>query len=309
MSAPDPLDYFLHAYGPAARPTLWLDWVFSGIAAAVCIIIAALLLAAVFHRRADSKTVNREGEGVRWVLIGTGISAAVLLGMAIYMFIVLNDVATPPVAPALTITVTGYGWWWKAKYDEFETANEIHIPVGKPVLVVLKSADVIHAFWVPQLAGKTEMIPGLTNQQWLEADVPGTYFGQCTQFCGAQHAHMAFEVVAQSPADFAAWEASQRLPAPAPASGKAIAGQELFMADCADCHTVRGTAAEGNHAPDLTHLMSRRMLAAEMLTNTPTHLADWVQHAQEIKPGCRMPNFHLSPGDAAALSAYLETLR
>lgn len=312
-----PLDYFLHAYGPAARPTMVLGWVFTGISVAVCIIIAALLLAAILRKRTlgNARQITRGGQGLRWITIGMAISTAVLSAMAVYALVVLNESAAPPRNVALTVTVTGYDWWWKAEYDAkdpkkyFETANELHIPVGVPVLIKLKSADVIHAFWVPQLAGKTEMIPGLTNRQWLQADKPGIYRGQCTQFCGAQHAHMAFEVVAQNQADFDAWEAAQRRPASMPVDANAIAGQRVFIHQCAACHTVRGTDATGDHAPDLTHLGSRRLIAAGLLTNTPEHVMDWVQHAQELKPGSRMPSIALTPEEAAALSNYLSTLK
>jgi cytochrome c oxidase subunit 2 len=172
---------------------------------------------------------------------------------------------------------------------------------------VLKSADVIHSFWVPELAGKTEMIPGLTNQQWLEADKPGTYRGQCTQFCGLQHAHMAFDVIAESPEDFAAWEKAERQPAEVAAT--TAAGRELFQKNCASCHTVRGTDAAGLHGPDLTHLIARQRLAAGLMPNTPDNLANWVAHPQELKPGVSMPDFAFAPEDASALSAYLATLR
>lgn len=302
-----PLNYFFDAHGPAARPTLLLNWAFSAISLAVCAIIAFLLLAAILHRRPEGDTeITRRGEGVRFIAIGTGITICALLAMTIYMLVTLDNVARPPREPALTIKVTGYDWWWKAEYGGFETANELHIPVGVPVLIELESADVIHAFWVPQLAGKTEMIPGMTNRQWLQADKPGIYRGQCTQFCGAQHAHMAFEVVAESPDDFQAWQEAQRKSA-FPVTD--MAGQRIFMDNCASCHAVRGTKATGGHAPDLTHLGSRRLLAAGLITNTPEHIMDWVRSAQQLKPGSRMPDFAFSPEEADALSAYLATLK
>jgi cytochrome c oxidase subunit 2 len=170
---------------------------------------------------------------------------------------------------------------------------------------------VIHAFWVPQLAGKTQTIPGQTNEQWIEADQPGIYRGQCSQFCGAQHAHMAFEVIAQSPADFDAWRTAQAQAAAAPAPREAAAltaGRKLFGERCAGCHTVRGTSAAGSQAPDLTHLDSRRLIAAGTLANTPAHQLDWIRHAQRIKPDSLMPGIVLSAAEATQLSAYLATL-
>jgi cytochrome c oxidase subunit 2 len=349
-----PLGYFLHGFGPAARPNLILDWVDTGICVAVCVLIACLLLYAVLHKRQtdDDRAIMRRDGGLRWVFIATGISCGVLFAMGIYALMVLSQTAEPPTEPKLTITVTGYQWWWKVDYDNadpakrFTTANEIHIPVGEPVRIELKSADVIHAFWVPLLAGKTQMIPGQVNSQWLQADRPGRYWGQCTQFCGVQHAHMAYEVVAQSPADFAAWEKEQRAPAaltfssplPEGRAGEGVQamgfkdqlsehphpnpspqgegteeeirkGATIFLNQCAACHTIRGTDAAGGHAPDLTHLQSRRLLAAGLMTNTPEHLSDWIAHAQTLKPGARMPDFDLSPADKAALIAYLETLQ
>jgi cytochrome c oxidase subunit 2 len=236
----------------------------------------------------------------------------------IYMLITLAEVSKPPTTPTLSVTVTAYDWWWRFDYagdaahpdEPFVTANEMHIPVGQPVHVLLKSADVIHAFWVPQLAGKTQTIPGQTNEQWLQADAPGVYRGQCTQYCGVQHAHMAFEVIAQPPAEFAQWRAAQaRAAAPVPPDSPLQAGQKVFMERCAGCHAVRGSAADGAQAPDLTHLASRRMLAAGTLPNTPANLARWIAHAQQIKPGALMPDISLNAGDAAALDAYLQTLR
>ena len=169
--------------------------------------------------------------------------------MLVYALMTLESVARPNGAPSLTITVTAYDWWWKIAYADsadpaqrFVTANEMHIPVGEPVKVELKSADVIHAFWVPVLAGKTQTIPGQTNEQWIEADRPGVYRGQCSQFCGAQHAHMALEVIAQSSADFAAWRAQQAQPhaQSATANPSVAAGQKLFDERCAGCHAIRG---------------------------------------------------------------------
>jgi cytochrome c oxidase subunit 2 len=312
-----PLNYFLHSYGPASTPTLHLGWVFASIVTMVFIIVAALLAVALFRKRQpaqDTCTMEGADNGLRWVYIGTGISTFILLGMAIYALITLNAVARPPQAPALTLTVTGYDWWWKVEYEHddprlnFVTANEIHIPVGVPVLVKLKSADVIHAFWVPVLAGKTQMIPGLINRQWLQADAPGVYRGECTQYCGLQHAHMALEVIAQNAAEFRQWQTAQRKRLVLPPESDADAGRKVFMEHCSGCHSIRGTEAIGAHAPDLTHLKSRRLIAAGTLTNSPEHREQWITHAQEIKPGARMPSMVLSPVELAALSAFLSTL-
>jgi len=311
-----PLNYFLHSYGPASTPTMQLGWVFAGILALIFIVIALLLAGAVFHKRSpeDPRSIGREDQGMLWIYIGTGISTCILFAMTIYMLITLNKTAKPTYAPALTLTVTGYDWWWKVEYEDddasrrFVTANEIHIPVGQPVLIKLKSADVIHAFWVPVLAGKTQAIPGLTNQQWIEADAEGVYLGQCTQYCGLQHAHMGFEVVAQSEAEFRTWQDAQRKTAATVLTGDVNTGWKIFLDQCAGCHAVRGTEAKGVHGPDLTHLNSRRLLVGGLLTNTPDHLMQWITHAQELKPGARMPSMVLTAAEISALSAFLSTL-
>lgn len=310
-----PLNYFLHSYGPAARPVMYLGWLMTGLLSTITLIVALLLIIAILRKRAaaDPRAIGSESGGLRWVYIGTGISTFILVGLTIYFLMVLNAVAKPSGAPAVTLAVTGYDWWWKIEYEHFDsaqsfvTANEIHIPVGKPVLLKLKSADVIHAFWVPVLAGKTQLIPGLTNQKWIQADVPGIFSGQCAQFCGVGHAHMNLEVVAESPEDFEEWQEAQRRAAP-PVLESNEPGYKLFMEQCAGCHAVRGTEAAGEHGPDLTHLNSRRRIAAGLLTNTPDHLMDWITRAQHYKPGSRMPSMALSDSEAAALASYLSTL-
>jgi len=310
-----PLDYFLHSYGPAAKSTMVLGWIFTAIVSVVCIVIAVLLLLAVTRKRAlqEQDISHNEHEGMRWIYVGTGISIGILLLMTVYALVALNQVAEPA-SPGLTLNVTGYDWWWKIDYGandpahHFVTANEIHIPVGVPVRLNLDSADVIHAFWVPTLAGKTQMIPGITNHQWIQADQPGIYRGQCTQYCGVQHAHMAVEVVAQSMSEFLDWQCNQLALAQTDQHEANAAGRKLFVERCGACHTVRGTEANGTHAPDLTHLQTRRQLAAGLLTNTPEHLADWIAHVQELKPGARMPDFALTSDESSQLSAFLATL-
>jgi cytochrome c oxidase subunit 2 len=316
-----PLQFLLHAAGPASAPTYRLGWALIVLVCAVIVIIAGLLVGALVRRRqappddAQRKLPSDAG-GMQWLVVGTGISSIALFAALVYAMVTLESVASPPREPPLTIDVTSYDWWWKIDYPdaqdpsrEFVTANEIHIPVGVPVRVELRSADVIHTFWVPRLAGKTEMIPGQTNVQWIEADAPGVYRGQCSQFCGSQHAHMAFEVVAQPQAEFDAWRDAQRRGWQPVMLPDARAGQHLFAERCAGCHAVRGTSAEGMQAPDLTHLASRRLIAAGQMTNTPEHRLDWIQHAQRIKPDSLMPSIALSASDAAALSTYLSTLQ
>ncbi len=316
-----PLQYLLHAAGPASAPAYRLGWALIALVCAVMIIIAVLLVGGLVRRRqpraagAEDNLPPDKG-GMNWIVIGAGISSVALFGALVYAMVTLESVASPSHEPSLTIRVTSYDWWWKIDYPDaddpsraFVTANEIHIPVGVPVRVELNSADVIHTFWAPRLAGKTEMIPGQTNEQWIEADAPGVYRGQCSQFCGSQHAHMAFEVVAQPQAEFDAWRDAQRRGAQPVTTPDARAGQHVFGDRCAGCHSVRGTPAAGMQAPDLTHLASRRSIAAGQMTNTPEHQLDWIQHAQRVKPDSLMPSIALSASDAAALSAYLSTLQ
>jgi cytochrome c oxidase subunit 2 len=312
-----PLNYFLHSYGPASTPIMHLGWVITALMIVILLIITLLLLGALYRKRPAAEStavIAPDKTDLLWITVGTGISSGILFVLLIYVLMTLNSVAKPGRAPALALTVTGYDWWWKVEYEDKDpdrrivTANEIHIPVGRPVLIRLKSADVIHAFWVPVLAGKTQMIPGLANQQWLEADVPGVYRGQCTQYCGAQHAHMDFEIVAQSPSDFRKWLENQWQTAVPVTGSTAEAGQKLFGENCAGCHAIRGTLASGMHGPDLTHLNSRRLIAAGLLSNTPENRMKWISHVQALKPGARMPSFAFSDEEAAELSAFLSTL-
>ena len=273
---PLPLAYVAHAAGPAAQPVFVLGWALLALCTAVSLVIAALLLAALFHRR--TRTGGRR-DGVLFVAAGSAVSIVLLFGALVYMLRVLGAVATPPRPPALTIVVTAHDWWWAARYPDpasgtgFVTANELHIPVGEPVAIELKSADVIHAFWVPQLAGKTQTIPGQTNRQWLQADRPGIYRGQCSQYCGAQHAHMALEVVAEPPAASRvarrATPAGPRTPAPM-RNGAAGASSRRAARVATRCSAPTRRATQ---PPDLTHVASRRLLAAGTLDNTPTTCA------------------------------------
>jgi cytochrome c oxidase subunit 2 len=318
LSAAAPLNYFGQAGGPAAAPTMHLGVWLAALCAAVVVVIAGLLAAALWRRRpkADGHTLGRAGGGMAWIYVGTGISTVALLAALVYALGMLRAVADPPSAPSLTVKVTAHDWWWEITYAQpghphrhFTTANELHIPVGIPVRIELDSVDVLHAFWVPQLAGKTQAIPGQVNTQWIQADAPGAYRGQCAAFCGPQHAHMAFEVIAAPPAQFEAWQVAQSRPARPPADVLALAGQKYFMRRCAACHAVRGTEADGVFGPDLTHLGTRRRIAAGTLLNTPENRLDWVRHAQTIKPDALMPGFALTPQEAEALGAYLATLQ
>jgi len=315
-----PLNY-LRSSGPAADPITQLGWGLLAISLLVTLIIAVLLVMAIFRRRekltADAQgrmPVGRGAGGMSWIYIGIGITTVVLFASTIWTLLTISAVANPARKPALTLEVTGHQWWWEVKYlndnpsQTFVTANEIHIPVGQPVRLKLATDDVIHSFWVPQLAGKADIIPGQNNTTWIQANAPGDYAGQCMEYCGVQHAHMAFHVIAQNPADFATWRAQQLAPAAAPGSDALQRGQHVFMSRCSVCHTVRGTMAGGNLGPDLTHLASRGTLAAGELPNNAASRAAWITGAQTLKPGCSMPSLQLSTEELNSVVAYLGSL-
>ncbi len=315
-----PLGY-LRGYGPKAGPVVALTWGLFIISIVVVVAISLLVLVGAWFRRAKvggeiaRVPVTRGGNGLPWLTWGVGLSSLVLLGALVWTVVVLADVNGPPTAPKLTIEVTGQQWWWKVRYlnsdasQVFTTADEIHIPVGQPVRVKLIGADVIHSFWVPALTGKTDTIPGQTNEIWLEASRTGSYWGACTEYCGVQHAHMDLLVVAESPAAFAAWRAAQIALAPAPRSAVIAAGERDFVYHCGACHRVRGTDAGGTVAPDLTHLMSRRILAGGVVPNTIGNLSGWIADPQAIKPGTHMPNLYLSGPQLQSVRVFLETLK
>jgi cytochrome c oxidase subunit II len=218
--------------------------------------------------------------------------------------------------PVLHIKVTGHQWWWEVEYEDtmparrLLTANELYIPVGRYVRITTRSADVIHALWVPKLAGKRDMIPGDTSHVWLKADREGVFHGRCAEFCGHQHAHMALTVVALPEPEFDTWYEQQLQPAAPPADSLRQAGLELFVTrSCVLCHTVRGTAAGARVAPDLTHVASRMHIAAGTLPNTRGNLGGWITDPQSIKPGSRMPPTALTGTELQALLAFLEGLR
>jgi len=315
-----PLGY-LDAAGTRAHTILPLTWFTLVVSIIVCTVIGVLLWLGVRRGRpawgTDITTVPivEGGNGLRWISVGLLISAVPLLITLVWTMVALAKVAGPPAHPALTLDVTAHQWWWEVRYlgaessGIFATANEIHIPVGVPVLIRLHGGDVIHSFWVPKLSGKTDAIPGQTNLSWLEARQPGRYRGQCAEYCGAQHAGMAFEVVAQSSQDYSRWLTQQLEPAPSPTTDAQRRGLAVVEYRCGLCHAVRGTRAGAVAAPDLTHLMSRRMIAAGTLPNNPGNLAAWIQNAQEVKPRSLMPNQYLTGSDLADVEAYLEILQ
>ncbi|ANN77463.1 cytochrome C oxidase subunit II [Bordetella flabilis] len=250
------------------------------------------------------------------VVAGIGVPSIILSALLVYAFGTAAFMARAGSPPGARIEVKGEMWWWRVRYLDangqalFETANDIRIPTGQPVDFTLASDNVIHSFWVPNLGGKVDMIPGRVNRLRLQADAPGRFSGQCAEYCGAQHARMRFDVMAVDPAEFEAWLQAQRRPAPEPADTRLWAGQQLFMRACAQCHTVRGTAAAGRLGPDLTHIGSRLSLAAGTLPNNVGTLAGWIAGSQHIKPGNQMPSFNQLSGEGLrAVAQYMESLK
>jgi cytochrome c oxidase subunit II len=244
-----------------------------------------------------------------WTLIPLGILAV------LSVFMVIADHAAAPAIPGgrkPDLEVIGHQWWWEINYlgSGVVAANEIHIPVGKQILIDLKSADVIHDLWVPELGGKIDAVPGHPNTLWIEADTPGTYLGTCAEFCGLEHAWMRFRVIAQNAPDFDAWQRAQLTVPHPPSAPEALAGAKVFAdKTCINCHAIAGTAANQSVGPDLTHLASREMLAGEAAKNTPEELYQWLKDPNTIKPDSHMPNFQLSDDEARVLVAYLEELK
>jgi cytochrome c oxidase subunit 2 len=250
--------------------------------------------------------------GAKMIVAGGIIAPAVIL-LTVYGFTLstLRALSMPAIAEELSIHVVGHQWWWEVRYphQQFETANELHIPVGYPVEIILTSEDVIHSFWAPNLHGKLDLVPGSTNTFWIQADEAGEYWGECAEFCGVQHANMRFVIVAEPLEEFAAWLARQQQPAAEPEEPLAQEGQQVFLSStCVQCHTIRGTHATGDLGPDLTHLAGRTMLAAGTIANNRGNLGGWIIDPQHIKPGNLMPSTNLTGYDLQALLAYLATL-
>ena len=316
----------MDATGVAGHEEATLGWWLTWVSCAVVIIICLMVLAGIAkHRGEDNnpahdttqRTERRQiKSGLAWIYIGTGISLVILLVAFAGTMVTLEAASHPPRTPSLTIDVTSHQWWWEIRYSEvdhpelgFVTANEIHLPVGVPVRVRLHTADVIHSFWLPQLAGKTDIIPGQVNETWIEATRPGASRGMCGEYCGMQHAMMAIAVTAESPADFNRWTQERRAAAAPPTDAEAEAGRVVFARSCGACHAVSGTDALGRVGPDLTHLASRPTIGAGALPNTADNLTRWVHNAPGVKEGVRMPPMPLDANDLHAVVAYLQTLR
>jgi cytochrome c oxidase subunit 2 len=293
----------LSPHGPEAAAVATLGWVLFAGGAVICLAVAVAVVLAT-RGGAGSRRVIASERFIVWS--GVLVPVVVLAGLLSWGLALAGGRIAPPSPGALQIEVTGEQWWWRVRYgnEAFETANELRIPVGRDVELTLVSRDVIHSFWVPSLAGKIDMIPGMTNRLRLRASEAGIFRGQCAEYCGGPHALMSFHVVALEPDAFEAWLATQRRPAAAPATNV------FFSTGCHGCHTIRGTDAAGTIGPDLTHVAGRLSIGAATLPTGPAHFGRWVRENQHIKPGNRMPSFgFLSAGDVDRLAAYLDSLK
>ena len=313
-------------FDPAATPAhsvFGLSMLVLSITLAIFLIVGGLLLYALIRFRHRPEDANREPAQIygsnqielSWTVIPILIVVMLFLTTT---RVILGTEAIPKPGGAMDVTVIGHQYWWEYRYPKLGivTANELHIPISDPAkptptYLEMSSADVSHSFWIPRLAGKTDLIPNRVNTMWIDPQQPGLYLGQCAQYCGTQHAKMLLRVYAQSPEDFAAWVDQQRKPAQQNFSGNAAAaeGQAVFMHNaCINCHTVSGTAATGRFGPDLSHLASRDTIASGPIQNTPENLRKWIDDPNSMKPGSLMPAMHLNDHDLDVITAYLTQL-
>jgi len=293
-------------------------WTIFWVTTIVTVIVLAVLAVAVRRGAARQEaTTDNDHSLHRYIGIAGALTVVILIGILVRSIVTSRALASERISGenVTQIEVTAYQWWWSVEYQHPEpeqrvrTANELHIPVGRTVAIKLLASDVIHSFWVPSLAGKLDAIPGHESVLWIRAEQPGVYRGQCAEYCGFQHAHMALVVVAEPSDQFERWIQAQRRTANQPQSGLEQRGLQLFQRSaCVMCHTIRGTAAGARMAPDLTHYASRSTIAAGTLPRTPEHTMRWLTDPQAIKPGSRMPTLALSADDRAAIAAYLEQL-
>jgi cytochrome c oxidase subunit 2 len=308
---------FINDHSPQTHSIMLLWWWM--LAAAMIVLLGAIGLLVMSYLTRERRGLpffgTREDIPQAMVLLfGIGIPAVVLIVLFGVSDVYLVGQTSPPnpKTTAMTIHVIGRQWWWDVEYPGTSavTANEIHIPVRTRINLVATTADVIHSFWVPSLNRKIDMIPGRANRILLYASNPGRYRGQCSQFCGLEHARMSFYVFAQPRAQFDAWLRGQESPAVAPRTASERAGKADFMSDqCASCHTIAGTGAYGDVGPDLTHVGSRTTLAALTIPNTPYWMYRWIENPQEIKPGVQMPDLGLPENQIKDIVAYLESLK
>jgi cytochrome c oxidase subunit 2 len=315
----------LNPAGPAAAHIEHTFALIFWITALVYVVTLLVLIYFVIHRRHNLEhtpepiqtTATSDRLANRAVACAMGLTVLLLFVMMISSFVTSRRIGRLNNHEALTIDVYGHQWWWEVQYPNerqpfriVTTANEIHVPIGVPIRIHGTSRDVIHSFWVPNIQGKRDLLPGYKTDVLMQVDRPGRWRGQCAEYCGLQHAHMSFYMIGESRKDFDDWMNTQMQPSSAPTSPQTQHGQQVFLThSCVMCHTIRGTSAGSRVGPDLTHLASRSTIAAGMLPNTIGNLGGWIMNAQSLKPGARMPPNQLSGSDLQDLLAYLETLR
>jgi len=319
----------LNPAGTQAADTLWLWWLYFWVLITIFALVLACVCIALGRARRSRGQAGPEGppllpaQGTEQrikVIVSSCVALTILILFALLFLDIFAGRAVYALASEshpLSLKVIGHQWWWEVQYQNPDqpseivtTANEIHVPVGKVVRLELMSTDVIHSFWVPNLTGKKDLIPGHPTKTWLKADRPGTFRGQCAEFCGHQHAHMRFEFVAEPADKFNRWLNQSRENAHQPTTGSEQRGKEVFLNNqCVMCHTIEGTPARATLGPDLTHFGSRTTLAAGSFPNTRGYLAGWIANPQNIKPGVRMPPNPLNSDDLNALVDYLESLK
>jgi cytochrome c oxidase subunit II len=311
------------AAGTPARSIVNLSMLVLSVTLVIFLIVGGLLLYALVrfrHRSTDSEHEPAQIYGsnqieLSWTVIPILIVVMLFLSTT---RVVLETEAAPKPAKAMNVTVIGHQYWWEYRYPGLGivTANELHIPISDPknptpTYLEMSSADVSHSFWVPRLAGKTDLIPNRINTMWIDPQKPGLYLGQCSQYCGVQHAKMLLRVYAQTPEDFAVWVRQQQKPAGSDLSGNplAVEGKNTFLHNaCINCHTVSGTVANGRFGPDLSHLASRDTIASGPVPNNAENLKQWIAEPDAMKPGSLMPSMHLKNHDLDTITAYLRTL-
>ena len=310
--------------GPNAESLSRLWWLMFYVCSAVYLLVMIGLVVAIRKgtRHSDLNPVlnpspQTETRKRNAVLSAVSVTVVILFVFLIYSYSTGRSLtADLGKKNGLSIEVTGHQWWWEARYNDvdasnmFITANEIHIPVGVPVLFTLHGGDVIHSFWVPNLAGKKDLIPGKVSTMWLQADKPGVYRGQCAEYCGLQHARMAMWIVAEPQDQFNAWRQNQTQGSVPPATDSQRYGQQVFLSStCVMCHSINGTPAGSNFGPNLTHVGSRNTIAAATVSNTREHLMRWIINSQQFKPGNKMPQNNIGQTELEALADYLQSLK
>jgi len=313
LPPPGPVLRVLAPGSPQAQAIYHLGLETSVILAGIFALVAGAVVAALMRCRwREGEPDPRQYAGNRTIEIVWTAIPGVIVAVLFALTARTMSEADPAPAPEPDLVVTGHQWWWEVRYPKSGAvaANEIHLPIGRALSVQVDSADVLHEFWVPELARKITTVPGRPNHIWIEADRAGTYSGFCSEFCGTEHAWMHFLVIAEPPEQFAAWQRAQLRPAVPPAGTEAAAGLALFQrTSCVSCHAIAGTAAHARVGPDLTHFASRRQLGAGVADNTPGNLRRWLADPQQVKLGAKMPNFNFTDRQLTQLVAYFETLK